>query len=1054
MSKRTVHQTVIPSLKKKVDDFTKALDIINQSTFKQLQMSLKEQRNKGANYPKYWLMDATEMRQWMRNQLMEGVKQEIKKAKKSLDVKAKKLAKSKKADPFLEEIVKQELKYARKKEAKQILENSRRRRRLMYQQQIEMLSQGPFPLTAESTLVLFENGNTIRIPGQATKLINPDHATGWIDRQYEKLVSYNVQTQHPNALYEIEIRILPNPGQQYIRRVAQQNIRPGNCMLNLLEDWAKQEKQNYDNGFKNIYKQHPFLVPKNTDDIFIDQDIIADIAKKLQIRIMLYSPLGAKTGLVWNEFGGAHKKSIKIRIQDEHATIIPGSVPVNQVNYVNYIGSKPPKDAIDFGMRKVKDDDYCTYYTTVSDSVMVTHKTFRPSSVTGMKKDDMDPAYFKVFSAESMLYQLFKQDFDLKPIVNPHARLIAKTAEHFITRNIIIPLSVDKKYIEYDHNKNYVSYSSSEIAKYYKGFPGNFLVPCKLEDAEFPAFYVVNSITNAPKAFTTLLPQDKKVITAPIYSWLVDHGAMIDVDFVMTTKEGGFKDINIIKWTEEQRLKYNTELLNDDTTLKMFRNSLIGRTITGGIRETDSLTIKYGNQDELNQMIFECELFDEVKEFSWDETYFRAKIKKSAGRCKGMFNFHSYILSYAAIQMLEKFIELENLGYPVCAYNVDSLVIEFNANAPRPMDQYPGGWKTQKVTYETKKSLFVMPSSTQCAHDDITESVNHLRVYTDRKPVLRDQLILGAGGIGKSYTYLCNPLFDSVVSAPTIRTRNAHKDTAKTAGHEYIKGKGGLKIECTEKQWQTNVDDETFKFLRQNSKVTAEHNYAIIDEFTMLDSGQLETIYRRQGSTVFIFIGDMEQICNSINNRAIKISDFHQPIEITYKTRIEGAPARHSYEFGCLLDEFRGKSAAIQTDMAISKFTRCNLEQLEGLIKETNVGLLRIIVGDNKTAKKYNDIARKLHAMIPCINKSQGKNRGQIEYLPTWDHRIWWGRQSMTDVRPKGYWFEPAYAVTVDSFQGQTVDHAICVDLASCTRQGTLYTAITRPKKQKQIYLI
>ena len=164
----------------------------------------------------------------------------------------------------------------------------------------------------------------------------------------------------------------------------------------------------------------------------------------------------------------------------------------------------------------------------------------------------------------------------------------------------IAPLSSNNTdYFELDANKHYVSYEKNPQ---YIGFPTNNLFPTKYTPHIKFAFAAIKSITNAPKCYR-ILYNGKSIITYPTYNWLIESGATVEIDYVLLTDK--FQDVSIVDFSNNQL----HDDPNKDTKMKLFRNQLIGRTITGGMKEEKTVNLSFTNYIEKEQMIHECQKY-------------------------------------------------------------------------------------------------------------------------------------------------------------------------------------------------------------------------------------------------------------------------------------------------------------------------------------------------------------------------------------------------------------------------------------------------------------
>jgi hypothetical protein len=857
----------------------------------------------------------------------------------------------------------------------------------------------------------------------------------------DNIFRYEFTQQYPNHhVTSAIVEITDSKDRTILRRVAKYQAE--NCVVNIIRGYIgdkadaiyekfpdlkpqptalnAQNVQNEDFDIESITTEQ-YEAIQNTqnvqdpDFIYVDSDKLNQIAKTLGLNIVTYTELGALNNRIWQSFGYNNRKKVHMKVACEHAVVMPGKLKVMSYEYPKFINIPSTTDIVDcdyFYPENPGDEPMPKYYTKLINGELKMHKSFRPSSITNNLADDSDIKYSYVFTPEQMMYRLFKSKYNLSPISNPTLRTIAKCAEHFIGKRVLEPLESLDKYTEYDHNKNYCAYETSQ---YYQGFPTNKLFPVKPEFSVNPAF-IVCTIHNAPRSFQLFYNYvgQSIVITHPVYKCLLNLGAEIIVDYILDAE---FQDISIMDFA-------NSLPVTDDDK-KKFRNQLIGRTITGGLIEAKTVNCRYNCDEERNQIIHECQQLG----YNFADNG-GVIVVECPNRTAGFFNFHSYILGYAATFMMHKWAQLEADGKHIVAYNVDAIVVQGKYH--EHTDEI-GGWKTSvpkkyysyfNVSGEIKPVLREIPQITM----------------PDREIPRVDTVINGAAGISKSYPWVNDPAFDQVILTPTRELRNEHKmrfDNTYTA-HKYF----GL----------NTPDDKTFEILRAKGLIPREYSVVVVDERTMFDESEWDTIQRRKGNSTIITLGDSAQIRNEINGTGITMKWFQDNnYIITQIHRIEGNPARHTYEHGCKLDRLRYKNFDTQRALIAEMFP----DQIIPLnVRDLDITVDRIICGDHVTVNRYNNEARNITpegGLFPF--RTTGKIPKTV-LLPVNTDGVFWDRKKLTDKRPKGTKYEPYFAVTPDSFQGKTVDSDIYVVVDSLQRHGCLYTAATRTRSEYNTWFV
>ena len=819
----------------------------------------------------------------------------------------------------------------------------------------------------------------------------------------DRFFTYDFTKSHPDYVISgIDFIIDPIFDKQTVQKV--RDYHQENCVINLLRSYISSQK------IDKIYEKFPELVPTDAcPRPELSAESMSKIGKNrdLKLKFKVYSALGAYTHRPWMEIGTASKgTTIPVRIACEHATMIADKMRVQAIKYHDTFILPDDTNVADFRYNR---DGELQFYTTADDGCLTVHKNFKPSSITNNTEDDDDLDFAKSVTADQVLYKIFKKTFNLVPNPDHTLRTITKKAENFIGHRRLSHIPTDA--IETDHNKNYISY---ELLPEYRGFPTNNLIPTTFENAKNPAF-IIATVTGAPSYFYQFYGiNDRYVLPRPTYDWLKNK-ATIDPEYVLDHPTD-YTKISIVDFADKLNI--------DPESIKKFRNTLIGRTITGGINETRTQHCNYKSEVERSQMIYECqtagyrytdELFDTVDVIGC----LTVEIPDSN---PGLFNFHSYILSYAAIHMMQKWHDLESSGATIHAYNVDALVftIPDRSTLPPESDNI-GGWKYGPVKdYYNNFPINKQPKTGEV----LLPSIDHPAHPTTRT------LLLGPGGIGKSHPFLNTPHHDQVILTPTKELRDAHKRHAQNPNSVYTAAK----------YFQFGVDKAQMYQMRARKSIPRQHNVLIIDEFTMFTEKEWVQILDRADNSLIIALGDFEQIAAERDDQSPITKEFlvkHGFTNITL-TRDPNKPARHAYEYGKQLDSLRGKSPAHQLDICRTVFETTDLSTID-------VFSTRVITGTHARAQYLNMLARDKVIKAKTMWFPVKDRKNELRAVEVDHPSIWWGRKTQKCEMPKLFKYEPAFARTADSIQGRTIaDQTLIVDGTFLTRKGTLYTAVTR----------
>ena len=886
------------------------------------------------------------------------------------------------------EIKPAEIKYAEKQTEKENKVDTQRKPILFTIEKFDKKLPKEYPYRVSATASVSTYSYLLTFPVRNIK--NKDGRNKYLYELYEWLFPYEPHQSKEEVrskyIYYVDFKLVDAVDKQKMIRVADYSAE--NCVINIL--------RNRGLDVDKLYTKYPNLNPTN-GKVYITHENIEELARCMQVKIVTYTKLGLITNRPWHTYGYQKGKKIPIKLESEHATIAAQKLSIDEIIYHDALDIPDTTDIVDKEWYRPErnanpNDPLQPMFYTSYDRVI--HKTFRPSSVTKNPLDDFDLANAYVFSADQMMFKLFKKQFDIQPIKNDKVRSIIKSAEHFIKKCVFEELKGD--IYEIDHNK---SYTSAEFSPYYQGFPTNNLTPVTLEFSTNPAFYVLDTIDNPPLEFQILYNylEGPIVITTPMYKYLESRGADMVVDYVIDSR---FRDISILGFADQFDIPQERK--------KLFCNSLIGRSITGGLACTKIVHCPYSNIAECNQIIHECQTLD--YQYIQHDSIVEVHLPT---RQDGLFHFHSYILAYSGIAMLSKFHELHTDCSEIVGYNVDAIIFKNVRNYDDSC--HPGGWKTKKLD---SKSYFHQLKVSQYEAKHYHDSDLALKPL-NRKIYNNSTIIIAAAGIGKSHTFINQPSYNQVILTPTKTLRNQFRANGAIA-------------HTSHKYFQFTISDKKFYKMRQFGQLPQATDI-IIDEAFMYTKEQWKIIERRKGTSTIIALGDPEQIRCAVNGTPVDMS-FFEHYDCEYRTRLPDSPARHSYQDGLLLDALRESDDK-------TAFVLSNFETAEHVVDPTRL----VVVGTHDVAKRYNTLA-KAHCnstgeLFPFKNKDR-----EIVYLPVGTPRAWWGRKGMLDVPPKGTKYEPAYAVTVDSVQGKTIER-LAVDLKSLNRHGSVYTAMTRTRQ-------
>lgn len=900
----------------------------------------------------------------------------------------------------------------------------------------------------------------------------------YLEKLFDRLLSYDVFGQEGVSVEAGNIDVIQlqthfidakDLETQQIRRVGE--LSTENCVINCLRMYNK-------NLPDTIYKKLPKLVPTPDKRVFLeDEPTIDRVAKTASVSLELYTPLGRYHNKPWKTFGYKGKKIIKLQVRNEHATMM-NPTKIARIQYVpqDELILTDATNIIDYGKNP---DDTIQYIIKTIDGVNIIYKSFRPSQWTNHKDIDTDIKTALFFDETHVAAYMFKKQYDLNPIADPDIRNLVKQAEMFIGRGVVDmvnPIDLDDA-TEYDQKKNYWSAKKSA---YYQGFPTRNLIPSRFDHTtKDVAFVIVSAITienpHLKNAFSHIYQNyNPRVLFYPLYRYLVDNGATIDVEFALTSNHQDIDMVEFISGFVNQAFNSCPDLLPPgdlpnydqmvdhitESTCKRIGHKINGQTISGGLAETKIIKINDLTEIERDQHIKEC-----------NDNEYRFNINPSAtlpdrydvnvfvpNKSKGLFHYHSAVLGYAAIHVLSKWVELANQGKTIIAYNVDALVVQ--GKQPIKASSNNQHWKNQvgdwSATHQVKAYYKLLKPTTP--DDETVYRTNYRWVREQRKsleipdnirPFPEDvfNLILGAGGLGKSYEVKINPYYKQAIGTPTRMLRDDHKRMYMNTvtAHKYF-------------QFTMLLE----KYLLMRGSYMKPARVIVIDEAGMFTESQWDRMIEvaKLDNTIIIALGDFEQIMSSIGSSPVNYEYFKKRgFNITTMTRDpNNTKLRHTYEYGSFLDSLRGLDISKQVQK-ITSSGRYMTVDLNDIIENG----MTVVVDKHSHAHKIHQLAKAHYTAnsipVPCVSIKKDKRgnvkRGSIVNVDPTSKFIFWDRKSMTTVVPEGMLYEPNIAITVDSTQGKTyaVGTTTVVHMGM-VRHGSVYTAITRNVSGDDVYIL
>ena len=233
----------------------------------------------------------------------------------------------------------------------------------------------------------------------------------YLGKLVQRMLNYQVLANAEDIrLNSIDFTHMGPKTAQKVLRVAK--YQPENCVMNLI-------RHRTDKNVDVLYLKFPQFKPTSDETpkpIYLSHTDLDDIARVANLRIYTYSQLGARLNREWSVHGRAKQLALHIVIGSEHATLKHKHTNIDLISYehIPYIPDSTNVIEHDYYEQEVSNDPQQEdpprmpkYYITIDDDDKITmHKAFRPSSVTRRREDD--DAYNYVFTADQMMYELFK----------------------------------------------------------------------------------------------------------------------------------------------------------------------------------------------------------------------------------------------------------------------------------------------------------------------------------------------------------------------------------------------------------------------------------------------------------------------------------------------------------------------------------------------------------------------------------------------------------------------------------------------------------------------
>ena len=640
-------------------------------------------------------------------------------------------------------------------------------------------------------------------------------------------------------------------------------------------------------------------------------------------------------------------------------------------------------------------------------------KTYRPP--------DLSPKYYYCFNNPSYTMAVWKEKNCLRAPSGIYYDEI-KSSDHHLASQMFF--ETDQTCYLYDLNKAYRSYKTSPYYQQYKLPLGNYNL-VKLDDttqniinkvgwSKITNVIYYNSLTNKMQIL-----QPGVTYPHPTLKFMLDRN-LASFDITHT----------IISQSVDLDLPF---VLLDTQEAKDLNNRLIGKLIQGD--ECTSIYVS-GDQNELGAI---AESAIQTSDFSHFIMYDGCvKIMTEPKRRSGLYNIHSYILSYSLISLLTGMLQADEST--IVGYNVDGFYTTALVPTIIPTTEI-GGFKLVN-----NQKLYT------CHTEPVTHTQlytpTHIPTYTHTK--LNSTLTTGYPGSNKSSSVYTDPYHGSVFCVPTHTLKADAIDNMLGAGGKYKPCPINVPVYTTQKYFHESVREK-----REQSGLFDEN--VICDEVTMLSDGLVKLIIEHSVKYRYNihFIGDLDKdrIYQlppvSTKDFPAEPVDYNRFKQFTKLKLFGGTKVRRQEKLDCeILDSCRGKSHNEVLDIIKPVVHKISQQQAVAMFDNKTCGLVM-------TNKRGFELNNQIHEKeLPLVNtrltnKKIGVKGSRVQVdrnTPVFIRSIC-GQIATRD-------HEMAYFATVDSMQGATHDGKLIIDPRGNARDNALYVALTRCKRLSDVYLI
>jgi hypothetical protein len=759
----------------------------------------------------------------------------------------------------------------------------------------------------------------------------------------------------------------------------------------------------------------------------VTKEIMGELAKKLRLRLIVKNAIDR----VWYDSDPQDKlrrKHLEFFALNNHAEPY---VPICDFMEAQVVYQDPVEATADLHQRKryfvrVDEQDRANVESVTPEAIWTgscIYKTFRPSSVSGMEKDDTDRRFFLCTNEDQFRYKDWVRKNNLRPLVGVYFDIF-RNADNYLT---VQRFSSEDSCHLYDMNRAYPSFKTNPLYSKYKLIIGYV---CLYNTTGVDLGLVLDV---AGISYVDTITWHNSFVEST--GW-VQAGSWYNHIILYVLVSMGWATITV---SNSCLCRQPEDLDFPFGSGKFYNNAFIGRLVTGASSTTRVEYTRVYSSD-LTQVLFDYEVDPLCRGRTMVYDGYESKYVSATLDCEDRRNqlhqIHGCIIAYQQVTMMQAMV-LASEHTKVIAYNTDGFHVR---------DKFPMkcSFKPGRFKYENKPILYqgtaepMPPKPYELSWDCST--------LPDFRVELPVTLITGPAGCGKSYVRIeKQPGVDAIVVCPLneLVVDTSKRTTAVVSTyHKYFGMHSG----------------GDYRELDINEVVIA-------DEVSMMPGDDLKSILDvcKERRVCLDLIGDVremdgvwdtDQMQPVIINTKVKYTwdSAIRTIEFTHREIISDI-RRQNDEDSAFCDSLRGLPFAKMRAVLIA---RLGLHKWTDVINENAIGLS----ATHEHNHLYNSsIVRKFRpTQVPgrCIKtiKKDGEiveARGMIKTLPI--GLVWCNRKSVHDETPKGCRYELAYFRTANAVQGQSIGVPYIINVASCSARF-LYTAVSRCRSLDSVVLV